>query len=94
MNVNIAVDDFLDGEEHRSETDLIKEIRQAYAFWKYTNSEISLGRCAELMGISIEEAKQFIHQAGYPTDTLLAPEIEQKIDEGTKKVAQRLGINW
>lgn len=77
----------------RKQEEVGKAVREGLLIRDYINAEISIGKFAELMELSYEEGRDWLHRHGIATSRVFTdPELEKADEESYQKVAEELGI--
>ena len=88
VNIQVPIDSvLLDGENQQG---LEVKIREGLIISKYLDSEISIGKVAELMSMKVEEAMEWLHQKGIHTSRLMTPELERTKERNFQRMMKRL----
>lgn len=80
MSVQIVLDDQL--VQGRNPAELTKHVREAVLLYDYVIAQISLGEFAEGMGLSIIDARDWLHRMGIPTSRIIRdPDLALAVEQ-------------
>lgn len=90
--IEVTLDDTLTLE--RDPAELRESIRQGLILLDYTSARISIGRFAELMEMSCQQAGRWLHSRGVATLRKLSdPSLETACDANYQDLAEALGLS-
>jgi predicted HTH domain antitoxin len=77
----------------RKEEEVQETLQQGLLLLDYLSGKISIGKFAELMGMSYEAGRDWLHRQGIPTMRKFSdPELEKISDENYRTLSEELGI--
>ena len=91
MPVQVTIkDDLIHG---RGARELEKDVWEGLIIRDYLNARISIGELAELMGMELMEARDWLHKQGIATTRKFPPDLEETNRKNMEKMAKELGIS-
>ncbi len=91
--MHITVDIEVDQTQKQTPEEVSKEVSQAFYMKKYMDGKVSLGKFAELMGMSYEEARDWLNAQGVQAPSKLPPELKAYVRESGQEILKELGIS-
>lgn len=77
----------------RKQEELQGAVQEGLLIRDYLNAEISIGKFAEQMGMSLVEGRNWLHNHGIATTrSFVDPKLKKTSEENYRKVSKALGI--